>query len=82
MFFFFFFITYIIHDWLIDIFIFSKDLFVTCDNGTFEIWKNTVDKGFVFSRSGQLPENSGPISFADMGIIDIIINFLIIIKLS
>jgi len=52
-----------------------SDLFVTCDNGTFEIWKNTVDKGFVFSRSAQLPENSGPISFADMdgdGTIDMV----------
>lgn len=43
------------------------DLFVTCEDGTFEIWKNTVDKGFVFSKSGQLPENTGQISFADMG---------------
>jgi len=52
-----------------------SDLFVTCENGTFEIWKNTVDKGFVFSRSGKLPENTGPISFADMdgdGTIDMV----------
>ncbi|ORX56668.1 hypothetical protein BCR36DRAFT_395605 [Piromyces finnis] len=52
-----------------------SDLFVTCENGTYEIWKNTVDKGFVFSRSGQLPNNVGPISFADMdgdGTIDMV----------
>jgi len=54
-----------------------SDLFVTCDDGTFEIWKNTVDndKGFVFSKSGKLPENIGPISFADMdgdGTIDMV----------
>jgi len=52
-----------------------SDLFVTCENGTYEIWKNTVDKGFVFSRSGKLPDNTGPISFADMdgdGTIDMI----------
>jgi len=52
-----------------------SDLFVTCEDGTFEIWKNTIDKGFVFSKSGNLPENTGPISFADMdgdGTIDMI----------
>jgi len=52
-----------------------SDLFVTCENGTYEIWKNTVDKGFVFSRSGKLPDNTGPVSFADMdgdGTIDMI----------
>jgi len=52
-----------------------SDLFVTCEDGTYEIWKNSVDKGFVFSRSGKLPNNVGPISFADMdgdGTIDMV----------
>jgi len=52
-----------------------SDLFVTCEDGTYEIWKNTVDKGFVFSKSGKLPDNTGPISFADMdgdGTIDMV----------
>jgi len=52
-----------------------SDLFVTCEGGTYEIWKNTVDKGFVFSKSGKLPDNVGPISFADMdgdGTIDMV----------
>lgn len=52
-----------------------SDLFITCEDGTFEIWKNTIDKGFIFSKSGKLPPNTGPISFADMdgdGTIDMV----------
>lgn len=43
-----------------------SDLFVTCRDNTYEIWKNTKDKGFVFSRSGDLPSNAGQITFSDM----------------
>ncbi|KAJ2385581.1 hypothetical protein GGI05_004654 [Coemansia sp. RSA 2603] len=52
------------------------DLFVVCDgNEEYQIWTNS-DAGFVFSQSGKLPSNAGPVTFADMnsdGSIDMVI---------
>ncbi|KAJ2705973.1 hypothetical protein FB645_001950 [Coemansia sp. IMI 203386] len=52
------------------------DLFVVCDgNEEYQIWTNT-ESGFVYSQTGKLPSNAGPVSFADMnadGSIDMVI---------
>ncbi|KAJ2858467.1 hypothetical protein J3B02_000217 [Coemansia erecta] len=52
------------------------DLFVVCEgNEEYQIWSNT-QSGFVFSQTGKLPSNAGPVSFADMnadGSIDMVI---------
>ncbi|CAG8632582.1 12385_t:CDS:10, partial [Ambispora leptoticha] len=57
-----------------------NDLFVTCQENsnspvTFQIWTNSKQKGFEFSRAGYLPKGVGQISFADMdgdGTIDMV----------
>ncbi|PKK80668.1 hypothetical protein RhiirC2_649600 [Rhizophagus irregularis] len=47
----------------------KSDLFLTCQDTsgklTYQIWTNTMD-GYVFSKSGDLPQGVGQISFADM----------------
>ncbi|KAJ1813412.1 hypothetical protein LPJ56_005173, partial [Coemansia sp. RSA 2599] len=52
------------------------DLFVVCEGSEeYQIWTNT-ESGFVYSQTGKLPSNAGPVSFADMnadGSIDMVI---------
>ncbi|CAG8433014.1 6316_t:CDS:10 [Ambispora gerdemannii] len=57
-----------------------NDLFVTCQENsnspvTFQIWTNSKQNGFEFSRAGELPKGAGQVSFADMdgdGTIDMV----------
>ncbi|KAJ2082003.1 hypothetical protein H4R24_001919 [Coemansia sp. RSA 988] len=55
------------------------DLFIVCDgNEEYQIWTNS-DKGFVYSQTGKLPSDAGPVSFADMnadGSMDLVIPIL------
>ncbi|KAJ1797324.1 hypothetical protein LPJ59_003215 [Coemansia sp. RSA 2399] len=55
------------------------DLFIVCEGGEdYQIWRNS-GTGFVYSQSGKLPSNSGPVSFADInadGSLDMVIPIL------
>ncbi|KAI8822214.1 uncharacterized protein EV422DRAFT_526082 [Fimicolochytrium jonesii] len=51
------------------------DLFLTCDDGSFQIWLNTDTNGFTFSQAGKLPAHAGQVTFADIdadGTIDMV----------
>ncbi|KAJ2315332.1 hypothetical protein IWW54_000359 [Coemansia sp. RSA 2705] len=52
------------------------DLFIVCQgNEEYQIWTNS-ESGFVYSQTGKLPSNAGPVSFADMnadGSLDMVI---------
>ncbi|KAJ1956682.1 hypothetical protein EC988_001221, partial [Linderina pennispora] len=52
------------------------DLFIVCDgNEEYQIWTNSA-AGFVYSQTGKLPTNAGPVSFADInadGSLDLVI---------
>ncbi|KAL1915364.1 uncharacterized protein VTP21DRAFT_6822 [Calcarisporiella thermophila] len=55
------------------------DLFLVCQEEggrhSYQIWINSVENGFVFKQTGQLPAGAGQISFADMdgdGTIDVV----------
>ncbi|KAJ2805135.1 hypothetical protein H4R20_002213 [Coemansia guatemalensis] len=55
------------------------DLFIVCDgNEEYQIWTNS-EAGFVYSQTGKLPSDAGPVSFADMnadGSMDLVIPIL------
>ncbi|KAI8324388.1 hypothetical protein GQ54DRAFT_238898, partial [Martensiomyces pterosporus] len=55
------------------------DLFIVCEGSEeYQIWTNSP-AGFVYSQTGKLPSNAGPVSFADInadGSLDMVIPIL------